>query len=664
MNSIIVKNPKGLLVEIDEKRWKSLKEMGFTRIDLEKKKEPHRVKVNPTKSFDVLVISENNNFYSGGRYYSWQLAHALAEANLSVGFYTNMRPVFEKDFEGYKPFMIILKSDIELKDIKANCYIATPVWGNKILAELETDKDKYMIVFDPLPSIKKYVPDDYDMESKYFTPMLEAIKQPGVKIITITEWNKEIICEWLNKKPSEVLNIYPVVNSHIARKTKLMAVSRVVERKNFSDLIKLLSKLPSRFELDIVTSYGGETLLETIEKYGLNSRVRVNTNLDDKKKFDLFKSCDIMVNTALFEGFGMYCIESLSLGKPVVCYEYPSFKEIKEVSKSKIVYMAKRKSVDDLVEKVLEAEKQIGFNNDWDFETMTKKVDNIFSKYKQKKIAWVADYFKNDRPGGAQLTNLAIIEKGQKLGYAIDRINTTDILKEDFKKYDLLVVNNIRMSTKEDRDLIIKFPYIRFEHDYLDYFLDKDEVKKMFGNSLANIFLSPLHLKQNQTYCKDNNNYYIPSPIDPKLFYKKSTPKSGVMWAGELGRHKGLDNVADWATKNKTGVDIYGWIGDESLLTMVKEHSFLNYKGQLSHQEMRVKLREYESFIHLPVWYEPFGRAVMEAYLSGCKLITNNKVGAMSFDWDYDNYEEVKKNLESSPDLFWEIIKKYERNIR
>jgi hypothetical protein len=74
---------------------------------------------------------------------------------------------------------------------------------------------------------------------------------------------------------------------------------------------------------------------------------------------------------------------------------------------------------------------------------------------------------------------------------------------------------------------------------------------------------------------------------------------------------------------------------------------------------MPEKMSEYSGFIHLPNWTEPFGRVVMEAYLSGCELIVNDKIGAMSFDWDYSDYDEVKDKLQSSVKKFWQVVESY-----
>jgi hypothetical protein len=50
--------------------------------------------------------------------------------------------------------------------------------------------------------------------------------------------------------------------------------------------------------------------------------------------------------------------------------------------------------------------------------------------------------------------------------------------------------------------------------------------------------------------------------------------------------------------------------------------------GQWRNYAMPALLAQYETFVHLPVVIEPFGRLVAEAWAAGCGIVTNNLVGA------------------------------------
>jgi glycosyltransferase involved in cell wall biosynthesis len=49
---------------------------------------------------------------------------------------------------------------------------------------------------------------------------------------------------------------------------------------------------------------------------------------------------------------------------------------------------------------------------------------------------------------------------------------------------------------------------------------------------------------------------------------------------------------------------------------------------EVSYDAMPALLAQYETFVHLPVVIEPFGRLVAEAWAAGCGIVTNNLVGA------------------------------------
>jgi len=59
-----------------------------------------------------------------------------------------------------------------------------------------------------------------------------------------------------------------------------------------------------------------------------------------------------------------------------------------------------------------------------------------------------------------------------------------------------------------------------------------------------------------------------------------------------------------------------------------------------------------KNFVYLPRWPEPQGRVVVEAALSGCNLIVNENVGAMSFPFDIS----VAENVEDSATIFWDEL--------
>jgi glycosyltransferase involved in cell wall biosynthesis len=65
---------------------------------------------------------------------------------------------------------------------------------------------------------------------------------------------------------------------------------------------------------------------------------------------------------------------------------------------------------------------------------------------------------------------------------------------------------------------------------------------------------------------------------------------------------------------------------------------------------MHALLAQYETFVFLPTVIEPFGRLVVEAWAAGCRIVTNNLVGAK---WWIEN--EPGK-LDTAAQDFWRVV--------
>jgi glycosyltransferase involved in cell wall biosynthesis len=65
---------------------------------------------------------------------------------------------------------------------------------------------------------------------------------------------------------------------------------------------------------------------------------------------------------------------------------------------------------------------------------------------------------------------------------------------------------------------------------------------------------------------------------------------------------------------------------------------------------MPALLAQYETFVHLPIVIEPFGRLVAEAWAAGCEVVTNNLVGAKW--WITENPD----GLYTAGEDFWRTV--------
>jgi SAM-dependent methyltransferase len=98
---------------------------------------------------------------------------------------------------------------------------------------------------------------------------------------------------------------------------------------------------------------------------------------------------------------------------------------------------------------------------------------------------------------------------------------------------------------------------------------------------------------------------------------------SSIGYVGTVERKKGYENLIarfgaerlTLAGRNHLGEPVAG-----------------TYLGPLGQEELPALYNRARTFAHLPEWYEPMGRTVAEAALCGCELVTNERVGVLSYD--------------------------------
>nr|BCN19446.1 putative glycosyltransferase [Vibrio metoecus] len=176
-------------------------------------------------------------------------------------------------------------------------------------------------------------------------------------------------------------------------------------------------------------------------------------------------------------------------------------------------------------------------------------------------------------------------------------------------------------------------------------------VRKMYQNSISNIFLSPLHHSKVSAMLNiESKEYFILRPtVDTSIFFDKGEERDiKYIFAGAISEAKGVDNLKEFFKDSEdkilmVGKNIYG-----------KKLEFADYTGFVDYSEMPKYFNRAQNFVYLPRWPEPQGRVVVEAALCGCNLITNENVGATSFPFDIGDPE----NLKNSEQEFWEYIQK------
>ncbi len=285
----------------------------------------------------------------------------------------------------------------------------------------------------------------------------------------------------------------------------------------------------------------------------------------------------------------------------------------------------------------------------------------------------------DDFLGGAELSNKAIFDVAEKYGVHAVYDNLSDFkrTKQLIRESDLVIVNSTVNCDYEY--LLIDYlttcgkPYVKWEHDYnfcakrtALCFVDRkvkgccdserfSNYRKLFAHAKLSVFVSPKHYEMHEAIygAVIQHHLILPPPVDVENICSLPKKKDTVCFVGDLSWKKGGHALVDFANENPHfKIDVYGdnVIGRELPAN-------ITLKGKRPNKEILDAMAASEYFFFKPVWPEPGGRIAAEAFLSGCKTITNGNVGFHSNPY-YPAYpDEARTEMLNAPALFWEKVK-------
>lgn len=172
--------------------------------------------------------------------------------------------------------------------------------------------------------------------------------------------------------------------------------------------------------------------------------------------------------------------------------------------------------------------------------------------------------------------------------------------------------------------------------------------RKLYKNASQLYFLSPAHRKTILGLLGEDFEYkskIISPTINTKLFFNHHTKRDiENLYVGTIANYKGYQSIKERYSWDKN----FHFIGANS----TGEEIFGVHIPRVCHHNLPQFYNRARHFVHLPEWKEPMGRAVVEAALCGCNLITNSNVGACSFNFDLGD----PMNYEGSVRRFWSDI--------
>ncbi|WP_298137825.1 glycosyltransferase family 9 protein [Flavobacterium sp.] len=279
---------------------------------------------------------------------------------------------------------------------------------------------------------------------------------------------------------------------------------------------------------------------------------------------------------------------------------------------------------------------------------------------------------------GAELTITQLVQLGCELGYVVnvDLLQSFNDTKTAILNADLVILNSTSRCQYELE--LVNFlidntiSYVKVEYDYnfcvrrnilctVDWNIrncchtDKFHLfRNLFLNSKFNVFQSPNHYQSHFDFFGEavTNHLIMPPTVEVDKISISEVKQETIPFFGELSKLKGGYEFIDFVKENpKKEFVVYG----ENKLNCDIPNNVI-FKEPIPNDEVIKILGKTKTFFIKPFWPEPSGRLAAEAFLSGCELITNDKVGTWSFDFYPNDIEKARKEMKETPMAFWDKV--------
>jgi hypothetical protein len=287
---------------------------------------------------------------------------------------------------------------------------------------------------------------------------------------------------------------------------------------------------------------------------------------------------------------------------------------------------------------------------------------------------------------GAELTIKQLINLGVARGFVVDAdlLRDFESVKPKISSADLVVVNSTSRCRFELELLQFlidnNINYVKAEYDYnfcvrrniictvdrkyrLCCNTDKFHLyREVFSNAKLNIFQSPKHYQSHVEFYGEavKSHMIMPPTVDvDAISISEAKDDTTIPFFGELSFLKGGEGFVDYASENPDKrFEVYG----ENKISKPIPSNVI-FKEPVSNAEVLKILGRTKTFFCQPYWPEPSGRLAAEAFLSGCEIIANDRVGTFSFDFYPNDVERARQEMKEAPEKFWNQIKEIFKRI-
>jgi glycosyltransferase involved in cell wall biosynthesis len=269
---------------------------------------------------------------------------------------------------------------------------------------------------------------------------------------------------------------------------------------------------------------------------------------------------------------------------------------------------------------------------------------------KSKNIIFVADLFVENLQGGAELVNEQLINLLRQRGHTVTKMRcpglTIDLLRS-FKNHPLIFGSIITLAENIKNELSSGgYNYVFYEHDH-KYLTERNPAK--FVN-----FKAPKASIVNVGFYENAKLVLCQSSAHEEIINKNLNLSNTVNLGSSLWGENFLNEIASIPINKTKKYAIVA--SDNPVKNQAGCENFCKAKG-LKYDivsaptpiSLARKMSEYEYLIFFPTVPESLCRVAVEAKMVGCKIITNNLLGASSEPWFSSNPEEIINEMRRAP---------------
>jgi len=274
------------------------------------------------------------------------------------------------------------------------------------------------------------------------------------------------------------------------------------------------------------------------------------------------------------------------------------------------------------------------------------------------KVLFVADVFVEDGIlGGGELNNHIFCEILHKRGHVVRRVHshelTRDIIEENKQEYCFIIANFLNIKPDVISAIRNLTRYVIYEHDhkylktrnpalYEDFQAPADQLvyHDFYASALAVLCQSSMHKDIVEKNLKLNNIHSL----------------SGNLWSTDVLDF--IEELSQGEKKPECSI-MESNIDHKNTSGAVKYCILKNMEYDLiapsDYKKFIKRLSQNESLVFFPKTPETLSRIIVEARMLGCKIITNDLIGAAGEEWfnlkGKNLVDKMRQKRDEIPDL-------------